>query len=458
MAETDYDVLIVGSGAGGGAVLWRLCEQWGQEGKRIGMIEAGDLLLPTHGFNVPTFDEDRAAAYVARVADPTVRRWTDYPAAIIIRALGGRTVLWYNYAPRFEPSAFRAWPITYTELEPYYEIAEKVMNVTKFYADGSSMQKVLLERLLVGGYPEATAISIAADLEGTKYGQVHSNVFFSSIIFLAYALNIRKFDLAINTRAVQVVTEKGKAAGVKVMTSDKKTHTLTARTIVIAASTWETPRLLLNSHIPGEAIGRYLRNHSAYIADASIKRELFPEVLGIASIRVPGTADRPYQLMAFSELFYQYREKPLSDAIKIRLHGYGIVEPRFENHVYLDPVRRDEYGVPLLNVRFSYSDRDLELLRTIYASLHSFASTMKLSLDAPPYLWLPGEDHHEAGTCRMGDDPSTSVTGRYGQVHGISSLYIADNSVVNLTTPANPTLTTVALAIRTADHIIDQTK
>ncbi|UUZ89621.1 hypothetical protein LJK87_26400 [Paenibacillus sp. P25] len=79
MAETDYDVLIVGGGAGGGAVLWRLCEQWGQEGKRIGMIEAGDLLLPTHGFNVPTFDEDRAAAYVARVADPTVRRWTDYP-------------------------------------------------------------------------------------------------------------------------------------------------------------------------------------------------------------------------------------------------------------------------------------------------------------------------------------------------------------------------------------------
>ncbi|UUZ89623.1 hypothetical protein LJK87_26410 [Paenibacillus sp. P25] len=75
-----------------------------------------------------------------------------------------------------------------------------------------------------------------------------------------------------------------------------------------------------------------------------------------------------------------------------------------------------------------------------------------------PIYGLPGEDHHEAGTCRMGDDPSTSVTGRYGQVHGISSLYIADNSVVNLTTPANPTLTTVALAIRTADHIIDQTK
>ena len=60
MAKTDYDVLIIGSGAGGGAALWRLCEQWGQNGKRIGMIEAGDLLLPTHAFNLPTLNEQRA--------------------------------------------------------------------------------------------------------------------------------------------------------------------------------------------------------------------------------------------------------------------------------------------------------------------------------------------------------------------------------------------------------------
>ncbi|WP_162255010.1 hypothetical protein [Paenibacillus sp. Soil522] len=46
MEQTDYDVLIVGSGAGGGAALWRLCEQWGREGKRIGVIEAGMPCFP----------------------------------------------------------------------------------------------------------------------------------------------------------------------------------------------------------------------------------------------------------------------------------------------------------------------------------------------------------------------------------------------------------------------------
>ena len=58
----------------------------------------------------------------------------------------------------------------------------------------------------------------------------------------------------------------------------------------------------------------------------------------------------------------------------------------------------------------------------------------------------------------MGLDPDTSATNPYGQIHGISGLYVADNSVVRLTGPYNPTLTTIALAIRTADYIIGQLK
>jgi choline dehydrogenase-like flavoprotein len=73
------------------------------------------------------------------------------------------------------------------------------------------------------------------------------------------------------------------------------------------------------------------------------------------------------------------------------------------------------------------------------------------------YLRPPGDDNHESGTCRMGDDPATSAVNRYGQIHGIFGLYVADNSVLP-SIGTNPTLTTVALAIRTADHIINQLK
>ena len=71
-------------------------------------------------------------------------------------------------------------------------------------------------------------------------------------------------------------------------------------------------------------------------------------------------------------------------------------------------------------------------------------------------LMPPGADNHEFGTCRMGDDPLTSATNRYGQIHGVPGLYIADNSVLPSIGASNPTLSTVALAIRMVDYLIQQ--
>ncbi|MNR26807.1 Paromamine 6'-oxidase [compost metagenome] len=75
----------------------------------------------------------------------------------------------------------------------------------------------------------------------------------------------------------------------------------------------------------------------------------------------------------------------------------------------------------------------------------------------PPICLTPlGDLHHDSGTCRIGDDPNTSVANQYGQIHGISGLYVADNSVLPYIGAENLTLTTVAFAIRAADHIIKQ--
>ncbi|MNR60569.1 Paromamine 6'-oxidase [compost metagenome] len=68
----------------------------------------------------------------------------------------------------------------------------------------------------------------------------------------------------------------------------------------------------------------------------------------------------------------------------------------------------------------------------------------------------PGADSHESGTCRMGTDPYTSATNPYGQIHHVPGLFVADNSVLPSTGGANPTLSTIALAIRTADYIAGQ--
>ncbi|MCA0757201.1 GMC family oxidoreductase [Paenibacillus sp. N4] len=460
MSQTEYDVIIVGSGAGGGAALWRLCQQWKNSGRRIGLIESGPLLLPTHGRNMATMNEERFTKYFENPLHTEYigKSWPEYPGAKMIKALGGRTLQWYMVSPRLNPEDFHTWPITYDELVPYYLTAEQMMNVTSKYAAGSSIQQILLERLRSNGFPGATDTPLAADLEPTRFGRVHSNVFFSSIDFLAYALNTRPFDLAVRTQAVRVLIDKGKTAGVEVMTPDFKTHSIRAKTVILSCGTWETPRLLLHSGIPGRAIGHYLTNHMKVFADVKGARSQFGEAAGVASLWVPVPGNKwgilyGFGTSPFDYFWYAYEQKPLLSELKFRMVSAGPVEQRYENHVFLEPGTEDEYGIPRLQVSFSHSNQDRaripELFRTMRAAVHG----MGLDFDKEPWLIEPGEDNHECGTCRIGLDPDTSATNPYGQIHGIPGLYVADSSVIRLTGPANPMLTTVALALRTADYI-----
>ena len=71
---------------------------------------------------------------------------------------------------------------------------------------------------------------------------------------------------------------------------------------------------------------------------------------------------------------------------------------------------------------------------------------------SPPKLGLSA-GQHQAGTCRMGDDPRISVVDRWGRVHGHDNLFVADASVHVTNGGFNPVLTIMALAFRTAEHI-----
>lgn len=466
MAENEYDVLIVGSGAGGGAALWRLCEQWGNNGKRIGIVERGPIFLPTHVANIATINGDNFRVYAPpEITDLIGHELPQYPGMKLVYALGGRTILWGAISPRIPNFEIASWPVSIEEMELYYNIAEEVMSVTNTYTKDSSITQILLKRLRENGYYNADDIPIAADLDQTRFGRLHSNVFFSSILLLARALSWRPFDLAVNTYAAEVITEGGKAAGVRVMTPDKKSYVIKAKTVILSASALQTPRILLNSGITGRAIGRYLTNHSYLVATASVSTEDFPEPLGTLGIVVPELENRPYrlQLQGPEQYFnYHYDKKPIKDEWKISFFGAsGKVESRYENRVYIDPKRVDEYGMPELQVDFSYSEKDEAILLEMYTYIQQASTAMQLRLatingELAICLMPPGADNHEFGTCRMGDDPLTSATNRYGQIHGVEGLYVADNSVLPSTGASNPTLSTAALAIRTADYIIGQ--
>jgi choline dehydrogenase-like flavoprotein len=463
MAQTEYDVLIVGSGAGGGAVLWRLCEQWKRNGKRIGVVERGDLLVPTHARNISTLDYERFDQFFY---NPKISKRGGYPEFSGVEqvfALGGRTLFWATESPRMASSEIAKWPLTLQEMDLYYGIAEKIMNVTQSYTYKNSITDLMLQRLQANGYPQATVLPIAADRRKSSDGEIHSNVFFSSILLLGKALNQRSFDLSTNARVVRVLTEREKTVGVEVMSPDKKSHFLKAKTVILATSTLETPRILLNSGIQGEAIGHYLMDHSFVSAKGIMNGRNIPDVLGTFSIFLPQIKGHPYQIEVHGPndlVGNNYKHTLKNGDWEIAFLCLGQVEPRFENSVTLDWDRRDDYGVPEMDIHFARSSDDKAVIRQMSATMKQMASVMGVrlaALDGQPAVCLrhPGTAH-DAGTCRMGDDPSTSATNRFCQIHGVPNLYIADNSVFPNMGAANPTLSTIALAIRTADHIIAQ--
>ncbi|MFB5760678.1 GMC oxidoreductase [Paenibacillus medicaginis] len=467
MAATEYDVLIVGSGIGGCAALWRLCDQWGQNGKRIGMVERGPQYLATHIMNVSTMDGVNFRLFrPSQITDLVGEHLPQFSGLKLIYALGGRGTLWGCITPRVPDfDIAKNWPISPSEMVLYYNIAEEVMSVTQEYTRNSLITQILLERLRRQGFANADDIPIAADLSPTLLGKVNSNVFSSTINLLAKALNRRSFDLAVDTYCAEVLTEGGRAAGVRVITPDKRSHVIKAKTVILSASALQTPRILLNSGIQGSAIGRYLLNHSYLVVRATLNTTSFPDPLGTLGIVIPELENRPYRIQIQGpEQYFDYHYLTRPDKHVWNISDYyisGVVEPRYENRVLIDPSRKDAYGMPELQVNFSYSAKDEAIIEQMYDAAVQSAGAMQMQLettDGVPSICLmpPGADNHDAGTCRMGEDPNTSATDQFGQIHGVPGLYVADASVLPSMGASNPALSVIALAIRTADQIVKQ--
>ncbi|MCA0754231.1 TIM barrel protein [Paenibacillus sp. N4] len=453
MAEENYDVLIVGTGAGGGAALWRLCEQWGNKGKKIGVIEAGDLLLPTHASNLDILSHGRASRFISSNARHIGEDLPEFPGAKQLIALGGRTLQWSALALRMPRFVTDTWPIPPEEMEIYYKIAEHMMNVNSNYAmRNGSASWIILQRLWENGYPEAAYMPFAVDLAPVQNGEIHTDLWFSSIDFLSKARNRMPFDLAANARAVKIAANDGNVTGITVMSQDKRAYELHAKAVILSASTFETPRLLLHSGIPGKTIGHYLTDNISTRSSAELLRKEMPENIGPLDVYIPKRLDSPVQI--------QFSWQAEAEKILLGANGYGLMEPRYENMVFLNPDKIDEYGVPEIQVQFTFSPKDLQMLRGMAEDVQRAFSAIGAAvtdMDGGSIICLrpPGESNHESGTCRMGTDPSTSAADPYGQIHGIHGLFVADNSIL----PdlwSNPTLTTVALAIRTADYIVSQ--
>jgi hypothetical protein len=135
---------------------------------------------------------------------PIGQEFPELPGAVLKLFFGGGMLIWGTVSPRMKASEIVKWPISLQEMDYYYNAAEWIMKVNRDFGKDSSLSQLVLGRLHRYGFTEANMRPMAVDLEPTKYGIIHSNVFFSSIIFFAHALNRRPVDIAVKARAVRV--------------------------------------------------------------------------------------------------------------------------------------------------------------------------------------------------------------------------------------------------------------
>ncbi len=315
-ARTQYDVCVVGSGAGGGMAAYMLTKA----GANVVLLEAGQMWDPVKDGAMLKWPYDsprRGASTKARPfgefdgciggweidGEPYTRaKGTDF-SWWRARMLGGRTNHWGRISLRFGPDDFRGksidglgddWPISYDDVKPYYDEVDKLIGVfgsnegLRNAPDGIFMPppkircnevlvKQAADKLDITCIPSRLSI-ITKPLNNRppchycgqcNRGCMTASNFSSTNVLFPPALATGKLTLIANAMAREVTVDaQGRATGVSYI--DKHTRTdkhVRARVVVLAASALETARLLLNSkstHFPNGlangsgTVGKYI--------------------------------------------------------------------------------------------------------------------------------------------------------------------------------------------------------
>jgi choline dehydrogenase-like flavoprotein len=131
---------------------------------------------------------------------------------------------------------------------------------------------------------------------------------------------------------------------------------------------------------------------------------------------------------------------------------------REQNHVSLDPSVKDAWGLPALRITFDFHPddvRNMNFLLERQVEILEAAGAQRAWPDASAESLLP--HNHLMGTCRMGENPKTSVVDRYHRAHDVPNLFLVDGSSL-VTACSQPTCTIQALAYRAADHLAGQAR
>ncbi len=282
------------------------------------------------------------------------------------------------------------------------------------------------------------------------------------------------------------VTETGRISGVTYFDAGGHKQSQTADIVVLAASATETPRLLLNSRshfFPNgignqyDWVGRNLQGHAYTGAFGLFEEDIFDDVGPGASIAISDFSHHNNGILGGGILANEFTRLPyFFTAIRppgspmwgkehkafqrkyfrrnVQVVGPIQEMPVFDSRVQVDPTVRDAWDIPVVRLSGTRHPMDYEGCKFLSAKAEEI---LKRSGASSTWQSVGGRGlsggQHQAGTCRMGNDPRTSVTDRFGRIHDVPNVFVADASLHVTNGGFNPALTIMALGYWVGEYI-----
>lgn len=467
MSETLHaDVVVVGTGAGGSTIAGEAL----RSGRSVILIEAGDPTGGRPGYHMRNDegDEDRLNDFAEQMGAELVNQSgiedgiDAIPGARTAHVVGGRLRVWFNNTPTpDEPERNAAIPAA--EWPDLLARARALFHVSQDTGRDSLRERRLLERIRAG-FPDLPAgrevqpMPLAAELQddgSVRYAGA------DDLLLGDAEAPPETLTWMTGTVARRIVHAGGRVSGIEVAPREGgETSTVTGDTYVIACGTLGTPQLLHASAVEtSEALGRYIMEHPLIASRVPIDPELLdgvPDDDPSFTVWIPYSEARPWHAQVsrtpYLEDFLDYRARDTGDLLT-----FCGTDPRPENRlIYGEEL--DNFGLPRFRAEFELSANDREVVGDAIRDHWMIASQFgEYHRGWAPQLFEWGASTHLMGSHRMGAaDDGTSVVDPSSKVWGYDNLYLAGNGIFSDKNCCNPSLQTVAIALRASDAILDR--